>query len=105
MWPFDSLLLVRTWFSSTNSIDWSSKKEGDFSLARTAVRIAPNHGARPLRHHLIIIDVYAYRAERVAKLLDLYRICRDGHFSLNVQLLAELKPSCGESSTSKVKAF
>ena len=50
MWPSDSLLLVRTWFSSTNSIDWSSKKEGDFSLARTAVRIAPNCGASPPRH-------------------------------------------------------
>ena len=85
MWPSDSLLLVRMWFSSTNSIDWSLKKEGDFSLARTAVRIAPNRGARPAEvylHHLIVIDVYAYRAERVAELLDLYGVCRDGHVPL-----------------------
>ena len=48
-------------------------------------------------HHLIVIDVYAYRAERVAELLDLYGVCRDGHVPLLnvVQLLAELKPSCG----------
>ena len=32
-------------------------------------------------HHLIIIDIHAYQAERVAQLLDLQGVSRDGHVS------------------------
>ena len=48
-------------------------------------------------HHLIIIHIDAYRVERVAKLLDLQGVARDGHVPLLdiIQLLAELKISCG----------
>ena len=37
------------WFSSTRSIDCKSKKDGVFSQAHTAVRNAPNFGAKPAR--------------------------------------------------------
>ena len=37
MWPSEALLLARTLFSSTNNIDWRSKKEGRFSFARMVV--------------------------------------------------------------------
>ena len=37
------------WFSSTRSIDCKSKKDDVFSWVHTAVRIAPNIGAKPLR--------------------------------------------------------
>ena len=59
MWPSESLLLVRTWFSSTNNIDWRSKKEGGFSSRRTMV------------HNLIILHINAYWAEWITKLLNL----------------------------------
>ena len=59
MWPSEALLLVRTWFSSTNNIDWRSKKEGGFSSRRTMV------------HNLIILHINAYWAEWITKLLNL----------------------------------
>ena len=37
------------WFSSTRSIDYKSKKDGVFSRVHTAVRNAPNFGAKPPR--------------------------------------------------------
>ena len=45
----------------------------------------------------MIIHIDAYRVERVTKLLDLQGVARDGYVPLLdiVQLLVELKPSCG----------
>ena len=37
------------WFSSTRSIDCKSKKDGILSRVHTAVRNAPNLGAKPPR--------------------------------------------------------
>ena len=50
-------------------------------------------GDKTYLHHLIIIDINAYRAKRVAKLVDLQGVACDGHVPLLdvVQLLAELK--------------
>ena len=47
--PFDMLLLVLTWFSSTNKIDWRSKK-GGFSLAKIFILIGSNCCVRPPKH-------------------------------------------------------
>ena len=83
-------------------MDWRSKKEGDFSLARMVDRIVSNRGAKPLRHictissssMMTLIDLRASHSSLIFKelVIDvslcwiLFNSCRSG--SLRATVLA-----------------